>query len=84
MDDIELIDGRVYWVRPTTRTDGIADEPVLAQYRDYRDDDDEDDEDQTRQYIYYFGTDWFDHPKDVIIVAGPLKTPPPPGSEVQP
>lgn len=79
MTNVELVDGGVYWVRPSgtkvvdgKRVDVIMDEPVLAQYRcqDIGDDEEND-------WFNYFGTDFFDSPEEVIVVAGPLDIPSP-------
>lgn len=83
MTKVELVDKGVYWVRPsgTMRVDGkyvdvIMDDPVLAQYRSEDMGDDE-----TYDWFNYFGTDFFDRPEGVIVVAGPLDIPPPPEPE---
>jgi len=84
---IELVDGGVYWVRPpgTRWVNGktveiILDEPVLAQYRT----DPSYEEDDSWNFFYYFGTDIFSRPREVIVVAGPIDIPPPPEPEGDP
>lgn len=70
---MELVKGGVYWVRPSTRDDGVFDEPTLAKYNCMKLSNGVD-----HDWFDYFGTDWSDRPGDVIMVAGPLEIPPPP------
>lgn len=83
MTKVELVDGGVYWVRPTgTRivagkhVDVIMDDPVLGRYKSEDMGDGE-----TYNWFDYFGTDFFDKLEAVIVVAGPLDIPPPPEPE---